>query len=223
MWLLCYSSCCSSSPVWGRLRGTMAALLCWWRMTGESTARCLQNWGGKKHWKSHTRTLFGAMYNIQDGGIRNHLAHPVDITWYCNDFTFASCMNNMGTTSFILLNWHQISAGLQLLSVCYTAVCLWEIRLFQLTCMDLSRRLPGCAPDVHTENNMWSLRCMASTSSGCRVNGNFSLSLLLSFLFFKPSLTSLFYGEPSEKEKSPSESSPSDSETKDTVSFGLAL
>lgn len=33
------------------------------------------------------------------------------------------------------------------------------------------------------------------------------------------SLTSLFYGEPSEKEKSPSESSPSDSETKDMVSF----
>lgn len=31
------------------------------------------------------------------------------------------------------------------------------------------------------------------------------------------SLTSLFYGEPSEKEKSPSESSPSDSETKDVV------
>lgn len=32
------------------------------------------------------------------------------------------------------------------------------------------------------------------------------------------SLTSLFYGEPGEKEKSPSESSPSDSETKDIVS-----
>jgi len=31
------------------------------------------------------------------------------------------------------------------------------------------------------------------------------------------SLTSLFYGEQSEKEKTPSESSPSDSETKDTV------
>lgn len=35
------------------------------------------------------------------------------------------------------------------------------------------------------------------------------------------SLTSLFYGEPNEKEKSPSESSPSDSETKDMVSFVL--
>lgn len=32
------------------------------------------------------------------------------------------------------------------------------------------------------------------------------------------SLTSLFYGEPSEKEKSPSESSPTDSEAKDMVS-----
>uniref|UniRef100_A0A3Q4GIX0 Transmembrane protein 63C n=1 Tax=Neolamprologus brichardi TaxID=32507 RepID=A0A3Q4GIX0_NEOBR len=35
------------------------------------------------------------------------------------------------------------------------------------------------------------------------------------------SLTSLFYGEPSEKEKSPSESSPSDSETKDMIASSL--
>uniref|UniRef100_A0A669C4Q6 Transmembrane protein 63C n=1 Tax=Oreochromis niloticus TaxID=8128 RepID=A0A669C4Q6_ORENI len=37
----------------------------------------------------------------------------------------------------------------------------------------------------------------------------------LALLMENDSLTSLFYGEPSEKEKSPSESSPSDSETKD--------
>ncbi|XP_077477601.1 osmosensitive cation channel TMEM63C [Stigmatopora argus] len=37
----------------------------------------------------------------------------------------------------------------------------------------------------------------------------------LALLMDNDSLTSLFYGEPSEKEKSPSESSPSDSETKD--------
>uniref|UniRef100_A0A3Q1FW74 Transmembrane protein 63C n=1 Tax=Acanthochromis polyacanthus TaxID=80966 RepID=A0A3Q1FW74_9TELE len=41
----------------------------------------------------------------------------------------------------------------------------------------------------------------------------------LALLMENDSLTSLFYGEPSEKEKSPSESSPSDSETKDMVSF----
>lgn len=34
--ILFYSSCCSSSPVWGRLRGTTAAWLCWWKMTGKS-------------------------------------------------------------------------------------------------------------------------------------------------------------------------------------------
>uniref|UniRef100_A0A8C6PJZ0 Transmembrane protein 63C n=1 Tax=Nothobranchius furzeri TaxID=105023 RepID=A0A8C6PJZ0_NOTFU len=39
----------------------------------------------------------------------------------------------------------------------------------------------------------------------------------LALLMENDSLTSLFYGEPSEKEKSPSESSPSDSETKDMV------
>uniref|UniRef100_A0A8C9Y774 Transmembrane protein 63C n=1 Tax=Sander lucioperca TaxID=283035 RepID=A0A8C9Y774_SANLU len=43
----------------------------------------------------------------------------------------------------------------------------------------------------------------------------------LALLMENDSLTSLFYGEPSEKEKSPSESSPSDSETKDMVSFVL--
>uniref|UniRef100_A0A3P9P265 Transmembrane protein 63C n=1 Tax=Poecilia reticulata TaxID=8081 RepID=A0A3P9P265_POERE len=42
----------------------------------------------------------------------------------------------------------------------------------------------------------------------------------LALVMENDSLTSLFYGEPSEKEKSPSESSPSDSETKDMVSFG---
>uniref|UniRef100_A0A8C4DU55 Transmembrane protein 63C n=1 Tax=Dicentrarchus labrax TaxID=13489 RepID=A0A8C4DU55_DICLA len=41
----------------------------------------------------------------------------------------------------------------------------------------------------------------------------------LALLMENDSLTSLFYGEPSEKEKSPSESSPSDSDTKDMVSF----
>uniref|UniRef100_A0A665WXY9 Transmembrane protein 63C n=1 Tax=Echeneis naucrates TaxID=173247 RepID=A0A665WXY9_ECHNA len=41
----------------------------------------------------------------------------------------------------------------------------------------------------------------------------------LALLMENDSLTSLFYGEPSEKEKSPSESSPSESETKDMVSF----
>uniref|UniRef100_A0A3Q2ZP44 Transmembrane protein 63C n=1 Tax=Kryptolebias marmoratus TaxID=37003 RepID=A0A3Q2ZP44_KRYMA len=41
----------------------------------------------------------------------------------------------------------------------------------------------------------------------------------LALLMENDSLTSLFYGEPSEKEKSPSESSPSDSETKDMVTF----
>uniref|UniRef100_A0A8D2ZQG7 Transmembrane protein 63C n=1 Tax=Scophthalmus maximus TaxID=52904 RepID=A0A8D2ZQG7_SCOMX len=40
----------------------------------------------------------------------------------------------------------------------------------------------------------------------------------LALLMENDSLSSLFYGEPSEKEKSPSESSPSDSETKDMVS-----
>uniref|UniRef100_A0A8C5EHG6 Calcium permeable stress-gated cation channel 1 n=2 Tax=Gouania willdenowi TaxID=441366 RepID=A0A8C5EHG6_GOUWI len=43
----------------------------------------------------------------------------------------------------------------------------------------------------------------------------------LALLMENDSLTSLFYGEPSEKEKSPSESSPSDSETKDMVSSSL--
>uniref|UniRef100_A0A671UL01 Transmembrane protein 63C n=1 Tax=Sparus aurata TaxID=8175 RepID=A0A671UL01_SPAAU len=46
----------------------------------------------------------------------------------------------------------------------------------------------------------------------------------LALLMENDSLTSLFYGEPSEKEKSPSESSPSDSETKDMVScFPLSV
>uniref|UniRef100_A0A7N6FKX7 Transmembrane protein 63C n=1 Tax=Anabas testudineus TaxID=64144 RepID=A0A7N6FKX7_ANATE len=43
----------------------------------------------------------------------------------------------------------------------------------------------------------------------------------LALLMENDSLTSLFYGEPSEKEKSPSESSPSDSETKDMVIYVL--
>uniref|UniRef100_A0A3Q3VRQ2 Uncharacterized protein n=1 Tax=Mola mola TaxID=94237 RepID=A0A3Q3VRQ2_MOLML len=43
----------------------------------------------------------------------------------------------------------------------------------------------------------------------------------LALLMENDSLTSLFYGEPSEKEKSPSESSPSTSEIKDMVSFSL--
>uniref|UniRef100_A0A669BUU3 Transmembrane protein 63C n=1 Tax=Oreochromis niloticus TaxID=8128 RepID=A0A669BUU3_ORENI len=43
----------------------------------------------------------------------------------------------------------------------------------------------------------------------------------LALLMENDSLTSLFYGEPSEKEKSPSESSPSDSETKDMNASSL--
>uniref|UniRef100_A0A3Q3QBH3 Transmembrane protein 63C n=1 Tax=Monopterus albus TaxID=43700 RepID=A0A3Q3QBH3_MONAL len=43
----------------------------------------------------------------------------------------------------------------------------------------------------------------------------------LALLMENDSLTSLFYGDPSEKEKSPSESSPSDSETKDMNSASL--
>lgn len=45
------------------------------------------------------------------------------------------------------------------------------------------------------------------------------LAISLCIVSSQFSLTSLFYGEPSEKEKSPSESSLSDSETKDMVSF----
>lgn len=51
------------------------------------------------------------------------------------------------------------------------------------------------------------------------INQYNDLAVSLSILSSQFSLTSLFYGEPSEKEKSPSESSPSDSETKDMVSF----
>ena len=39
--VVCYSSCCSASPVWGRQRGTTAAWLCSWRTTGKSFTRCL--------------------------------------------------------------------------------------------------------------------------------------------------------------------------------------
>uniref|UniRef100_A0A3Q2G7H6 Transmembrane protein 63C n=1 Tax=Cyprinodon variegatus TaxID=28743 RepID=A0A3Q2G7H6_CYPVA len=45
----------------------------------------------------------------------------------------------------------------------------------------------------------------------------------LALLMDNDSLTSLFYGEPSEKEKSPSESSPSDSEIKDMVNVLLCV
>lgn len=53
--------------------------------------------------------------------------------------------------------------------------------------------------------------------SGHNQHNDPDILLFIFSLYF--SLTSLFYGEPSEKEKSPSESSPSDSETKDMVSF----
>uniref|UniRef100_A0A8C4ZLH2 Transmembrane protein 63C n=1 Tax=Gadus morhua TaxID=8049 RepID=A0A8C4ZLH2_GADMO len=50
-----------------------------------------------------------------------------------------------------------------------------------------------------------------------------ALNLVLWMVGTARTLTSLFYGEPGEKEKSPSESSPSESEIKDMVSSALSL
>lgn len=63
---------------------------------------------------------------------------------------------------------------------------------------------------------MWSIKVVSGHNQYVNLAIVYCLLFILSAQF---SLTSLFYGEPSEKEKSPSESSPSDSETKDMVSF----
>lgn len=63
---------------------------------------------------------------------------------------------------------------------------------------------------------------MNDTAFTCKRHENYIVTetetfLLMHFYCAFLSLTSLFYGEQNEKEKSPSETSPSDSETKDMV------
>ncbi len=82
--VVCFSSCCSSSPVWGRLHGTMAAWLCWWRMTGKSITRCLT----LKIWLvcepcQHLRWRNDSQLNHSWVQILKPPAPSAEYKWYC--------------------------------------------------------------------------------------------------------------------------------------------
>lgn len=98
--------------------------------------------------------------------------------------------------------------------MCFTSSCargLMSDRRCNRTVCGSGSLLRVCMSQLGSPSHVLITSCQATV-------GVIMLWFFVCVLFAHFSLSSLFYGEPSEKEKSPSESSPSDSETKDMVS-----